>query len=141
MKGKPATLENFADVLRSDEKLNACLIVRLPNKGEKKLEAEETPQPDNAPLEAAQEFPKADLTALVEKWKADLVKDYGISEHRLIIMSGAADKYSDDDLETWIVPSGAALPDPNAKDETDVMDETNVGDEAIAVEEGTPKEF
>lgn len=135
--------EDFADVLKNDEKLNACLIVRLLNKTEKKVTNDETPKTADAPDETAtqSEVPKADLMALVEKWKADLVKDYGISEHRLVVTMGEADEWSDGAIETWIVPSGAALPDPNAKAEIEVTDETSGGYEVIAVEEGTPKEF
>jgi hypothetical protein len=135
--------EGFADVLRNDEKLNACLIVRLSKKSEKKPEAGETIKPDNAPDESSpNELPKADLMALVEKWKADLVKDYGISEHRLVVTTGEASEWSDGDVETWIVPHGAALPDPEAKDETiEGEGEMAEGDQAVAVEEQTPKEF
>lgn len=135
--------EDFADVLRSDEKLNACLIVRLPSKTEKTVAVDEVPKPVDAHDEAAKpsEMPKADLMALVEKWKQDLVKDYGVSEHRLVVTISTAEEFSDGTMETWIVPAGAALPDPNAKAETDVADETGEGYEMMAVEEGTPKEF
>ena len=53
----------------------------------------------------------------------------------------ATDEWSDGGLETWAVPPGAALPDPNVKDETDATGETGEADEVIAVEKATPKEF
>lgn len=135
--------ENFADVLKHDEKLNACLIVRPADNSEREPEAEQTPEPDDATDETSKppESTEADLMALVEKWRADLVKDYGISEHRLIVTTGPAEEWSHGDVETWIVPAGAALPDPNVKEEMDAVGETSEAGEMIAVEEATPKEF
>jgi hypothetical protein len=129
--------EGFADVLRSDEQLSACLIVRLKNKTtEEKGQQEATPQPADTPVEMAHQVkaPKGDLMALVEKWRADLVKEYGISEHRLVVMTGEASEWSDGDVETWLVPRGAALPDPNAEDEATEETEALTTDEDTQVE-------
>jgi hypothetical protein len=109
--------EDFADVLRSDERLNACMIVRVEKKVEETVEPEETPEGADVPAGTANEVPKADIMALIEKWRADLVKEYGISEHRLVVATAEKDDNNYYELETWIVPQGAALPDPNAKDE------------------------
>jgi hypothetical protein len=139
-----SAFEGFADVLRNDEHLNACVIVRLKNKAAaENVEPGATTQPDTAPVETANqvEGPKVDLMALVEKWKADLVKDYGISEHRLVVITGEADQWSNGDVETWIVPRGAALPDPKASDVMTEDGEAITTGEEMMTEEDTQKEF
>jgi hypothetical protein len=132
-----SAFEGFADVLKNDEQLSACLIVRLGNDVEANVEADKTQPPVMTPNETVGEnqLPEADLMALVAKWKADLVKDYGISEHRLIVTIAMTAERGQQSVETWIVPRGAALPDPNARDEhaNDV--------EAAEFEETTQKEF
>lgn len=136
--------EGFADVLRSDEQLSACLIVRLRDKNaEENVEQSATPKPAaDGPIETAKPnaAPELDLMALVEKWRADLVKDYGISEHRLVVMTGAAREWSDGDVETWVVPRGAALPDPNAVEEAAEDEQATATDQAQQDAE-TQKEF
>jgi hypothetical protein len=74
--------------------------------------------------------------ALVEKWRSELIENYGISEHRLIVITAEAQQSSCGSVETWVVPLGAALPDPNASSEIPVVD-----GEAIEVNEETQKEF
>jgi hypothetical protein len=140
--------EGFADVLRSDEQLNACLIVRVEKRAEETAETEETPGTVDAPAEAVpaatprpSELPKADVMALVGKWRADLVKDYGISEHRLVVTIAEKDDDGDDELETWIVPRGAALPDPHAKREPSNESEETAVEEEMITDEDTQKEF
>jgi hypothetical protein len=138
-----SAFESFADVLRSDEQLSACLIVRLKNKSiEENVSPDATPKPADAPVEMAQpvKSPKVDLMALVEKWRADLVKDYGISEHRLVVTIGDASEWSEGDVETWLVPRGAALPDPQAEDEMVEEGEATTTDSDMQDAE-TQKEF
>lgn len=133
--------EGFADVLRSDERLNACLIVRVEKKIEETVEPQTTPASVDVPAETSNttELPKADIVALVEKWRADLVKEYGISEHRLVITTAEKDENTYHELETWIVPQGAALPDPHAKDKEieqaeELTTDENVQDEVMQKE-------
>lgn len=133
------TFEDFADVLRSDERLNACVIVRLEKKVEETVEPEEKPESADVPAETVDEVPKADMMALIEKWRADLGKEYGISEHRLVVVTGQKDDNNYYELETWIVPQGAALPDPNAKDEEVEHAEPLITDEDT--QESMHKEF
>lgn len=134
--------EGFADVLRGDERLSACLIVRVEKKVKETVEPERTPEaPEaHAKTSSTSESPKADLVALVEKWRADLVKEYGISEHRLVVMTAEKDENTYHELETWIVPQGAALPDPKAKDEEIEQAEAMTTDEDTQ-DEGMQKEF
>jgi hypothetical protein len=92
--------DGFADVLRADEQLRACIIVRP---------SIELPDPE-AGIES---LPNIDLMQLVEKWKTELAKSYKIDEGRLLIIAASArDESSGGTLDTWIVPPGAALPDP-----------------------------
>jgi hypothetical protein len=61
---------------------------------------------------------------LAEKWRARLKKDYGIGEHRLVIMVGTpAEAWALGELQTWVVPPGAALPDPSATDAIDASEQ------------------
>jgi hypothetical protein len=62
------------------------------------------------------------------------VRNFRASPRRL-------DEWSDGDVETWVVPSGAALPDPNAVEEASAEDETGRAEEVSAIEEKKPKEF
>ncbi|HEV2913400.1 MAG TPA: hypothetical protein VGX92_08805 [Pyrinomonadaceae bacterium] len=114
-----SAFQGFADVLRSDERMSACLIVRLDNRAKDEAEADGARSPADAPTEAAREeqWPEADLMAVVNRWKSELVENYGISEHRLIVITAEADQSSHGSIETWLVPPGAALPDPDAQDE------------------------
>jgi hypothetical protein len=67
---------------------------------------------------------------LSEKWKAELKKN-GIGEHRLIVMVvPTREGQWNGQIETWVVPPGAPLPDPSADDVID----------AEEVEEENPKE-
>lgn len=112
--GKRA-LEGFADVLRADEQLRACVIVRL------------STEPPDAEAEPDQP-PATDLLQLVEKWKTDLFKDYKIDGGRIVItVAMETENYPGGYLETWIVPPGASLPDPYAPQEepTEEVEEEN----------------
>jgi hypothetical protein len=61
---------------------------------------------------------------LAEKLKARMKKEYGVGEHRLVIMVGPpAEEWALGELQTWVVPPGAALPDPSAKDVIDAGEE------------------
>lgn len=56
---------------------------------------------------------------LAEKWKAEL-KKHGIGEHRLIVMVvPTRETQWSGQIETWVVPPGAPLPDPSADEFAD----------------------
>lgn len=93
--------EGFADVLRANEQLSVCLIVRPRNAGR-----EQDTGPD--------EPPDIDPVKLVEQWKSELTEKLGIKESRIIVIHAAADEYNDGTVDVWVVPPGAALPDPYA---------------------------
>ena len=99
----------FAEVLKADEHLNVCVVVRP------SLPSEQTFNPD---------FPRdpdeptdIDLVALAEKWKARLSKEYGIDPHRVTLMVvQSKDDFRAGLIETWVLPAGAPLPDPSAEE-------------------------
>lgn len=93
-------LEGFADVLRADEKLTACVIVRLPGEPSEPEAGDKEPTAD-------------DYLQLIERWKAELVTDYKIDQTRFnVIVALETEEYPGGYLETWVVPQGAPLPDP-----------------------------
>jgi hypothetical protein len=114
--------EQFADILKMDERMRVCIIIRTALETEGTEAEEETEKaPDTEDAEAASpetDAPKIDMFAIVETWKSELEKKYGISRNRLVIMTASArDQYLPGALETWAVPPGAQLPDPNAVEE------------------------
>jgi hypothetical protein len=112
-------LEGFADVLRADEKLSACVIVHLPA---------ESPE-----REAERDRKSADdLLQLVERWKAELVTSYKIDQTRLaVIVALETEESSGGSVETWVVPQGAPLPDPYPPQQVseEVVGEEDTGEE------------
>ncbi|HEX8353181.1 MAG TPA: hypothetical protein VF611_09795 [Pyrinomonadaceae bacterium] len=119
--GERWAFKGLADVLKADGQLTGCLIVRL-------APAELEDADLDSPADRA-EPPGLDLTQLPEKWKAELKKN-GVGEHRLIVMVvPPREGQWGAEIETWVVPPGAPLPDPSAVDE------------ASGAEEVNPKEF
>lgn len=117
--------KGFAEVLKADEQLTACVVIHV---AQSKPEDADTSSTDDPPMP-----PKVDLVQLAQSWKARLKKEYGIGEHRLVILVGPpAEEWESGELQTWVVPPGAALPDPSAKE--GVMDEEGSGQE-----EGNPE--
>jgi hypothetical protein len=107
--------KGFADVLKADAQLTGCLVVRLAPADAKDADPERPVDPD--------EPPDVDVMQLVEKWKAELKKN-GIDEHRLIVMvAPMRDNQWGAELETWVVPPGAPLPDPAADDSESAEEE------------------
>jgi hypothetical protein len=121
--GDDWAFKGFADVLKADGQLRGCLVIRLAPAEAKDADPERPVDPD--------EPPDVDLMQLAEEWKAKLKKN-GVGEHRLIVVvAPTRDGQWGGELETWVVPPGALLPDPSA-------------DDAESVEEGeaeNPKEF
>ncbi|HEX8559047.1 MAG TPA: hypothetical protein VF668_13145 [Pyrinomonadaceae bacterium] len=114
----------FAEVLKADEDLNVCVVVRPGLAGEKEFDPESKPDPD--------EPPAVDVLKLAEAWRARLAKEYGVGSHRLIILvASPAEGQTYGEVQTWVVPPGAALPDTSDE----------AGDEGEAEGEENPKEF
>jgi hypothetical protein len=114
--------KGFAEVLKADERLTACVVIRPAPATARDEDPAYAIGPDVIP-------PPVDLVQLAEKWKARLKKEYGIGEHRLVIMvAPPAEAWALGEVETWVVPPGAALPD---------LSDTGVID-ASEQEEGNP---
>jgi hypothetical protein len=92
------TFEGFADVLRANEELSVYIITR----------------PRGAPLETLSddERPPIDPAKLAAKWKDELTDKLNIKSGRVIVISAVANEFNEGTIEVWIVPRGAALPDP-----------------------------
>lgn len=110
----PATekwaFEGFADVLKANNNLGVCIIVRPPLAPS--FRDPELPQIPDEP-------PDIDLTKLIETWKAQLAKSYQIESRRIFVITASAREGNEGTIETWIIPPGAAMPDPYADDSTD----------------------
>lgn len=104
-------LKGLVDVLKADTQLTACLIVRPGPAEVEDVDPEQTVDPD--------EPPPVEVLQLAEKWKAEFKKN-GLGEHKLIIMVAPTRAYQlGGEIETWVVPPGALLPDPSADDVVD----------------------
>ena len=98
----------FAEVLKADEQLNVCFVVWPDVPGEATFDPDIPPDPD--------EPPDVDLVKLVESWKARLAKEYRVGEHRVIVLVvQPKEDWQGGNVEAWVVPPGAALPDPSAR--------------------------
>lgn len=113
----------LAGVLKADARLTGVLVVR-PAPPKVGAVNPETPADPEEP-------PDVDVLKLAEQWKQELKKG-GVGEHRLIVMVAAPkEDRTSGELETWVVPPGAPLPDPSAEDAEGVEE----------VEEENPGEF
>jgi len=111
--------KGFAEVLKADEQLTACIVIHVAQSKPEDADPSYPVDPN--------EQPPVDLVQLAQSWKARLKKEYGIGEHRLVILVGPpAEEWALGELQTWVVPPGAALPDPSA---TDVIDADDQGEE------------
>jgi hypothetical protein len=101
--------EGFAEALKADAELNACLVVWLPYAGPPTEEEEA----EAAPVPAPDEPPHVNLARLAEQWRDELKSKYGVGGQRVtLIFVPAPDEWGGDAIETWVVPRGAAPPDP-----------------------------
>jgi hypothetical protein len=135
--GALSVFNEFAEVLRKDDDLRVCVIVRPAIISEAEPSADEATETiaveevvsDELPKQAVpDEPPDVDLLQLIEKWKKDLVKEYRISENRMIVMiAPAQDEFEGGRIETWVVAPDAPLPDlyPPQEEETGEIAEEN----------------
>jgi hypothetical protein len=96
--------QGFADVVRADPQLRLCFIVRdeLPSGQEHIVPGE---------------LPDIDQAKLVERWRSELQEKLGIKENRIFILRPGAEELKGAQVEVWVVPLGASLPDPYASSE------------------------
>ncbi|HEX6623789.1 MAG TPA: hypothetical protein VF064_08760 [Pyrinomonadaceae bacterium] len=146
----------FAEALKADEEMTISLAVYLPSSsspeeeeateesGEspREEESDESPPATDAATDAApdpEEPPEVDLVQLVEKWRGDLVKEYGIGGQRLVVtfVELEGDVWSSGSISAWLVPPGVLPPDPLAEEEDGTETET---EEAASAEGAKPAE-
>ena len=114
--------EGFAEVLKADGELTAYVLVYLPFAGPRENEGEAA-QPAAAAEGGPPEPPDIDLAQLAEQWKHDLKRQYGVGEQRLVVvLVPPRESWEADRIVTWIVPHGAAPPDPFAGEEEQVIE-------------------
>lgn len=120
----------FAEVLKADENLSAYLVIRLPAP----RDGDGTPPEPLYPGEP----PEIDMQRLAEKWRADLRKEYDIGDQRFVVLVvPPKEEWEGSGVEAWVVPAGAAPPDPYAKEDEEEAEEEEQG----AEEEGGPEEL
>jgi len=113
----------FAEVLKADNELTAYLVIRLHTPPQSDGDEAAAPDPE--------EPPDVDLAKLAEKWKGELKDAYGIGERRLVVLVvPPPEDWTAGEIEAWVVPAGAAPPDPYAAEDAEA-------EEAV---EGNPKE-
>jgi hypothetical protein len=144
-------LENFAEMLRADQRATGYIIVReqaeteavdgeepaTPSE-ESVVGAGETPQVDGA--EAYREGDEAEETPTeisskeqAEGWKKILSEKYDIAAQRIIVLEGRRLLGGSGRLTTWVVPEKAQPPDPLARDKDEIEEETQ--EESAAAQE------
>nr|MDQ3806038.1 hypothetical protein [Acidobacteriota bacterium] len=116
-----AFFRGFAEVLKAEASLSVYLVVRL------------GAPPPEADLEAApgvpEEPPDVDPARLAEKWKGELLKEYGINDQRFaVLFVPPREEWGTGEIEAWVVPWGAAPPDPYAA-EDEVVEEAEEGNQ------------
>ena len=106
--------------LRQFPTLRACVVVTISTYQEpaeegpqETVEEEETPETDATEVEPEPE--PADLPKLVEKWKEELAKKHNIGAERFVVLFTHSNLFSNNLLETWLVPLGAELPKPEGE--------------------------
>jgi hypothetical protein len=109
--------KRIVEMLRRFPTARACVVVTF-GTYEETAEAAEPPIVKAEPAEIDQpitpetepEPEPADLAKLVEKWKDDLATKYKIGPDRFVVLFSRTDSFSNNMMETWLVPPGAALP-------------------------------
>lgn len=94
------------EILTAQKNVRAFVVVRL-----------EVPDPDEPP--AIDERDQADLTKLVEKWRAELANSQKIGPDRFIVVFTTAPEAYASHLRLWIVPKGHPLPNPHEEERVD----------------------
>jgi hypothetical protein len=67
-----------------------------------------------------------------------LEKDFGVGNERFVVLDGATQAWHDNEMEIWLVPNGARLPDPHAEDLDEVNEESVTDDVQQEIPEAEP---
>jgi uncharacterized protein (TIGR02246 family) len=112
--------KQIAELLRQFPTARACVVVTFgtyedtPESMEpSRVEPEEPSEPEQSTTPEVESEPEpADVAKLVEKWKDELAGKYKIGADRFVVLFSRTDGFSNNMLETWVVPPGAELPSP-----------------------------
>ncbi len=130
-------LENLADMLHDDATAQGCLVIHPPEPDEP---TEEESNDGTAEAESSagksKEESEPDVFVSAEQWRKRLKNDFGIDEHRILVLTGRPDRWGSGEIETWIVPKGGDLPNPFAIPDDEPLDEEV---ETPETEEDKPK--
>ena len=112
-----AAFKRISDSLRDFPNLKACVIVRVeqPPVGQESEELTNFPEQiyTDGPIEPEEPTPPLpDLFQLAEKWKRELADKYHFREDRFVVLFSKGLPGYGNSLETWLVPQGQPLPDP-----------------------------
>ena len=111
--------------------LRACVVVTFGTYEETEeatqpsiLQEQETQETTTASEPEVEPEPEpADVPKLVEKWREELLQKYKIGADRFVVLFSRTDSFSNNMLETFVVPAGADLPNPNAMNEEAPQDQ------------------
>jgi hypothetical protein len=152
-------VKGLGDVLKADQKLIAYVFIReaaadeeteaeatgeeaedaaagsdgLTETGEETAADEVKAEAETAAGDEAaetEEPAEVDMDQLVESWRKELREKYSVADYRVIVIKvPPRGDWETASIETWVVPPGAAAPDPLAvPSELEVTDET-IGEE------------
>ena len=121
------SFKRLAESLRRFPLLVGCAVVRFGTYQEpiEETEPQTTPSeeiPAEAPADGSPEIntapepEPADVAKLIEKWKNELAEKHNIPANRFVVLFNYSDGYASNMLETYVVPPGAALPNPDVEE-------------------------
>jgi hypothetical protein len=133
-RGERWAFEVLLGSLRANSDLRVCIIVRFE---EEKTAIEEPAeaQPETRPVielndlasttDETVEFDPPDLVQVIDRWKNELAVKYKIREDRIVVLFATrrASELGGNSLETWVVPAGALLPNPDAEPTEETAEE------------------
>ncbi|HKO45659.1 MAG TPA: hypothetical protein VJU84_20450 [Pyrinomonadaceae bacterium] len=127
--------ESLLDVVRTSEKLRVVFVVHgspieVSAEAEPAIQIVEPIGSEPSINSITTEPQQRDLYKVVEKWKAQLIDAHKLSFDRVIVLFAKPREDEGNFIETWIVPNGAAMPDP---DEEPLLEEE---DDEAPVENG-----
>lgn len=119
--------DSFVEMLRANHEASGYIIIRLPHRSVGEETEDGTSEVGGTPQENVSTNdmpPEIDLQQLAERWRSDLIARQGIEPHRVTVIIGRSRGWETGTLETWIVPLGAIMPDPNVIRDEESFEET-----------------
>ena len=120
-KNETNVFTRLKEILSAEKTLRAFLVVKLESPNSNEDLVDEEPEPpdvsETSTSEPVTQPEPADLTKLVEKWRAELANTHKIGADRFIVLFTTAPEFESSHLSLWIVPKGQPLPDPHEEEE------------------------